>query len=217
MISKFLLLVILTSLSFAESTYYIDKVSQFKILSSQPKNIMMIGDSITDRGLWNELLDRNDIVNRGISGDSSVGLLNRISTHNVGLKKAFIMVGINDLNNAKSVNSVFINYKKILNYYLLNKITPIVQSTLFVNAEANAEINKKVQQLNELLISYCKNKNITFIDLNKVLSPNGYLDSNYTTDRIHLNGDGYKVWANTLKNIWINLKICHQHLIHLLS
>ena len=42
--------------------YYYHKKSQFELLSNEGKyRIVMIGDSITDGGLWNELL-KNDLV-----------------------------------------------------------------------------------------------------------------------------------------------------------
>lgn len=47
---------------------------------------------------------------------------------------------------------------------------------------------------------YAEDKNIEFIDLNKILSPNGFLDNKYTTDGIHLNGDAYVLWAKEIIN-----------------
>jgi len=47
---------------YSQNTYYEDKLSQFKLLNDNKKiNITMLGDSITDRGLWSELMNRNDI------------------------------------------------------------------------------------------------------------------------------------------------------------
>lgn len=199
MINKFILLILLNTFLFAQTPYYTDKVSQFKMLSNQTKPIMMIGDSITDRGLWNELLKRNDIVNRGISGDTTDGLLNRIAINNKGLKKVFIMIGINDLLREKSVEDVYRNYIKILEYYKSNRVTPIVESTLYVQDESVSQTNQKVKNLNNQLKEYTYKNKIIFIDLNEKLSPNGYLDSQYTNDRVHLNGKGYQLWANTLE------------------
>ncbi len=184
---------------YANNMYYTDKISQFEILSNKSKTIMMIGDSITDRGLWNELLDRNDIVNRGISGDTSIGLYNRINIYNIGLKKVFIMIGINDLLRGQSVDHVYKNYIQIVTYYKANRIIPVVQSTLYINDDVNSKINLKVKRLNRLLQKYCQSQKITFLDLNMVLSPEGYLNSKFTNDSIHLNGDGYKIWADNIK------------------
>ena len=79
MLNKFILLILINSIAFSNNTYYNHKVSQFKYLSMQTnKHIAMIGDSITDRGLWNELTNRNDIINRGISGDTTNGVFKRM-------------------------------------------------------------------------------------------------------------------------------------------
>ena len=39
-------------------------------------DIVMLGDSMTEFAEWNELLGRNDVVNRGIRGDITEGMLN---------------------------------------------------------------------------------------------------------------------------------------------
>lgn len=196
---RILVFIFILSISMYASDYYIDKVSQFKVLSINLKPIMMIGDSITDRGLWNELLNRNDIVNRGISGDTTKGLLSRITINNNGLNKVFIMIGINDLIKGKNINKVLYNYIKILEFYKENNITPIIQSTLFVGDYKNSNINLKVKQLNGLLEKYAQQHSIKYINLNNSLSPNGFLDSRYTNDKLHLNGKGYQVWADSIK------------------
>jgi hypothetical protein len=115
MVKYFLILFSLLSVpTFANNVYYNHKVSQFQQLSKQSnKNIVMIGDSITDRGLWCELTNRTDIINRGISGDTISGVLNRLKNLNPNLQQAFIMIGINDLLRGQSVDYVFGNYKKI--------------------------------------------------------------------------------------------------------
>ena len=51
---------------------------------------------------------------------------------------------------------------------------------------------------------YAEDNNIRFIDLNKILSPNGFLDEKYTTDGIHLNGSAYILWAKEIKDYFEN-------------
>ena len=61
------------------------------------------------------------------------------------------------------------------------------------------KLNLKLQELSE-------KENIVFIDLNKVLSENGKLKKSYSSkDDIHLNGDGYFAWKNSIKKYiqWI--------------
>ena len=59
---------------------------------------------------------------------------------------------------------------------------------------------KDVLKLNLRLKELSEKENIVFIDLNKVLSENGKLNESYSSkDDIHLNGDGYSVWKNSIK------------------
>lgn len=198
--TKIVLLVFIHSLLFAQNTYYEDKLSQFEILNKY-KNLdtVMIGDSITSRGLWSELLDKSNIANRGIDGDTTDGLLNRIQSDKDSFKKVFLMIGINDLLRGKDVETIFSSYKKIISFYKSKNTMLVVQSTLHVYEKPPSSVNEKVKSLNILLEEYCKNNSIVFLDINKELAPNGYLNPKYTNDRLHLNGKGYEIWANALK------------------
>ena len=97
--------------------YYKHKVSQFEILKDKNEvKIMMLGDSITDEGEWNELW--GEIVqNRGISGDTTSGVLDRLYTVNTNLKEVYIMIGVNDIMRGAKAEDVFSNYKKIVEFF----------------------------------------------------------------------------------------------------
>jgi len=202
MINKIIICVIfiLTTQIHANSLYYNDKVSQFKLLlNKKNKTIMMIGDSITDRGLWNEILDRNDIINRGINGDTTKGILNRLNQLNPSIKQAYIMIGINDILRDKSVPSIYNNYVKIIKILKQKNINPIIQSTLYIGQKSENIYNQKIKYLNNLLYSFAITNKILFINLNKKLAPNNQLLSKYTLDGLHLNGQGYIEWAKMIK------------------
>ena len=182
----------------ASSTYYSHKVSQFELLSNSENKIMMLGDSITDRGLWRELTNRNDVINRGISGDTTSGVLERIGNYNINLKQAFIMIGINDLLRGQNVEYVFSNYKRIISRLEDIGIKPIIQSTLYIRNNTEI-INQRVKKLNYLLIDYAKKNKIQFIDLNVIFAPNERLLEKYSLDGIHLNGKAYIEWSKILQ------------------
>ncbi len=187
----------------ANNTYYEHKVSQFKILSKQSdKKIVMLGDSITERGLWSELTSRHDIVNRGISGDTVSGVLNRMNSLNNSLKQAFVMIGVNDILRGQSIEYIFKNYKIVISILKEKGITPIIQSVLYLGQNTPLMYNKKVNQLNALLFNYAFKNEIKYINLNKHLSPNGYLSSHYSSDNLHLNGSGYVVWIKTIEGYY---------------
>lgn len=179
--------------------YYFDKKSFFEVDGSKA-DIVMIGDSITDRAEWRELFPNVSIVNRGISGDTTKGVLNRMeSIYSTNAKKAFIMIGVNDLGGNISVDDIFSNYEKIITKLKQHGITPYIQSVLFVG-DKHANKDSDILKLNLKLKDLSKKENIVFIDLNKVLSKNGKLKESYSAeDDVHLNGDGYYVWKHSIE------------------
>ena len=163
--------------------------------------ILMLGDSLTEWGNWKRLLGRDDIVNKGISGNTSFDILNRLdSVLNTQADLAILMFGINDLFWGYRVSEIFLNYQKIIEHIekKINKIA--VQSTIYVASDENERINEKVTKLNEKLFDYTqKNKSMIFLDINNVMSPMGSLEYEHTTDGVHFSKKGYEVWGKKLK------------------
>ena len=50
----------------------------------------MLGDSITDEAQWDELLNSTTIQNRGISGDTTSGVLDRLNSMKKKSKKPLL-------------------------------------------------------------------------------------------------------------------------------
>ena len=158
----------------------------------------MIGDSITDGAEWHELLKSNDVVNRGIGGDTTKGVLNRMSSiTSSNAQIAFIMIGINDISRGESVNDIYKNYKEIIKNLKVSQITPYIQSTILANGNA-VNLNSSIAELNEKLKLLASEEGLIYIDLNKGLSPNGALKNEFTRDGVHLNGKGYSVWKSLI-------------------
>jgi lysophospholipase L1-like esterase len=173
--------------------YYQHKKQRFESYKTKA-DIVMVGDSITDGAEWHEMLPQLNIVNRGISGDTTVGVLNRLEgISQTQAKKAFIMIGVNDFSRKRSPELVFENYKKIIQALEKENIEVFVQSTLQVGISKQYH-NPRVTKLNQLLQAYCSEHELTFIDLNKVLAPTGVLETKYSLDQLHLTAQGYALW-----------------------
>ena len=183
------------------SPYYLSKVSQFNELKYSDKfSIVMIGDSITDGAEWYELLKNNEVQNRGIGGDTTYGVLDRLDTINKSIKKAFIMIGINDIDRYETTDEIYENYLKIIDNLEKKGIKVYIQSVLYVekNYLKSKYANEEVFKLNNKLKKLSEHKELTFIDLNSILAPNSYLESIYTDDGIHLNPKAHILWANEI-------------------
>ena len=180
--------------------YYKHRKSQFEQLMNNEKyETMMLGDSITDEGQWDELLNNNKVQNRGISGDTTDGVLDRLNSVNKNIKQVFIMIGVNDIMRGKSVDEIYANYLKIIQIFKEKNIKIHIQSTLYIGETRKADFNPKVEELNKRLEKYASENKITFINLNPIFAPNKVLKKEFTFDDLHLNGSAYKLWAQEIK------------------
>lgn len=181
------------------SPKYLHKKSFFETFGQKEYDIVFIGDSITDGAEWEDMFPKYKIANRGIGGDTTSGILNRMdSILSTQASKAFIMVGINDFNRGDSVDTVFNNYKKIIEILKINGLKVYIQSTILGGNRVSG-LNEKINSLNSKLKVLSEKNNLTYINLNNNLSENGLLSTAFTLDDVHLNGEGYKAWKASIK------------------
>ncbi len=173
---------------------------------------VFIGDSITE---WFDKLSRyqtNKIINRGIRGDTTLGVINRLENDVLQLKpiKVFILIGTNDyvFTNLKT-NGIFENIKIIIEKIKMNlpNTKIYVQAIYPVNETINKmkfnivdiRRNEEIIKLNNLLEKWCHANKVNFIDNTNLLKNHeGKLNELYTNDGLHLNEKGYNIVYNNL-------------------
>ena len=97
------------------STFYMQRSSLFNKLSITSKDIVFIGNSITNGAEWNELFPQKRVKNRGISGDTSEGVFDRLDAVVKGKPaKIFILIGVNDISREIKVETIVLNMKQII-------------------------------------------------------------------------------------------------------
>ncbi|MEA5597498.1 GDSL-type esterase/lipase family protein [Rivularia sp. UHCC 0363] len=187
------------------NAYYKHKKSQFEILPLSNDSIIFLGDSLTDEGEWVELLGNCHIKNRGISGDTTGRILNRLDAIiQTKPKQVFLMVGINDfVNEKKSIEEVLNKYKIILEKLQsqTSQTEVFIQSVLPVNNNLTAfqQNNDTVIKFNLKLQELTKQFNYQYIDIFSPLADSdNQLDARYTTDGLHLNGKAYLIWKEAV-------------------
>src|ERR1700748_2302133 len=159
-------------------------------------DIVFIGDSHTEHFDVAEYLKGYPIKNRGIDKDVSAGVLNRIGQVTSGNpSKIFIEIGVNDLLwNHVSVDSLLHNIKAIVDE--INSATKSKIYILSIFPTNYPEIKNSIQEYNRQVADYCAKNSIQFLNLYDQLAVNGVLNKKYDCgDHLHLNGDGYLVWA----------------------
>lgn len=164
-------------------------------------DIVMLGDSITERGHWQDMFPDVRIGNRGIGGDDTNGILERIATVKAtGAKQVFLMVGTNDISHHTNPHIIVSNIIKIANKLEASKITPIIQSIL-LGGKNRREKNRIIKYTNKILEIETIKQGYFYININKKMAPNGYLPAEYTTDGTHLTVNGYRIWKDVLSEM----------------
>lgn len=184
--------------------------------------LVCIGDSLTygygvKKDLsFVELLRKHlniNIVNKGINGDTTSGILSR-SYEDVLKEKpdyVLIMAGTNDLLMNRSLSLIEDNIKLLIKEAKDNGIIPILAlqppiiaslAKIYWDSEIDYEnVNLNLSKYINYFKTYLKDNNIHFIDFyNKFLSANNI--TNLFSDGIHPNVEGHKLMFNTIsKNL----------------
>lgn len=186
--------------------YYDHRKSQLYLLPIHTSDIVFLGDSITDEGEWAELLNHPSIKNRGLSSDTTIGVLDRLSEIiTTQPHKIFLMIGVNDLSNlGRSPVEVSQTYKEILTQIRARspQTNVFIQSVLPVNRGMflGSASNNDVRALNEQLQYLANEFSYPYIDLHShFLDAHQQLDTKYTIDGIHLNGSAYQRWVKLIQ------------------
>jgi len=183
---------------------YTLELDKYKTYMMKQADIVMLGNSITHGINWNELIDRTSISEQGIPSDITEGVLNRLEyVYKLKPKICFLMIGVNDVFGWIPIETIFGNYKLVVENLKTKSIIPVIQSILYAgNAAPNAENrNIEISKLNELLFNYAKENKIEFVNLNKKMSASNFLKTELTIDGIHLNGEGFKIWGREVDKV----------------
>jgi len=193
------------------ANHYQQKASMFEEMENKSNPIVFLGDSIIEGANWNELFNNPNIVNRGISGDNTEGVLNRIEEIiRLQPSKLFIAIGTNDISQGVATEQILNNYRAIIE--TLQEKSPqtkiFVHSLLPVSLPSNsiyAHSNKGILQVNQELVKLCAEKGIEYLNIHPYFSDKeGNLKSEFTNDGLHLLGKGYLVWKERIQEYMVN-------------
>jgi lysophospholipase L1-like esterase len=190
------------------STFYYQRATLFESLPVSSKDIVFLGNSITNGGEWSELFNDKHIKNRGISGDMAMGVYDRLDPILKGKPaKIFLLIGINDLARGTSVDSIVMKIGLIVQK--IKKDSPgtklYIQSVLPVTDQykmfgSHTSRASDIPVLNEMLNKLSENEKVIYVDLYTHFADNetGKMKSEYTNDGLHLLGNGYLLWRDII-------------------
>jgi lysophospholipase L1-like esterase len=195
-------------------SHYKELRAYYEGLPNGKREIVFLGNSITERGSWAELFKNGRIVNRGIGGDVSFGVLNRIrEVIDSKPGSVFLMIGINDIGRGVPTIVVANVIQKIIRTIkvkspgtkvFLQSVLPIKETVMTFDYMKNK--SDKIVQLNTALKAIASGENVRFIDLySRFADEKGQMISKYTVDGIHLTAAGYLLWVKIFKEEKIQL------------
>jgi len=192
------------------NSYYQQRVEYFRKMLPVKNDIVFLGNSITERGEWQEILSdyRWPVVNRGVGGDNSFGILARMDEVLASKPRAiFLMDGINDLFRKLPYDVSVNNYRKIIR--MIKQQSPktkiYVESALPINEEMTSAVytkdrNRMVPVLNEKIRQMAAEEKVTYVNIVPLFEDgNGNLKKELSIDGVHLKASAYIEWVKYLK------------------
>ncbi len=187
---------------------YHHRAQHFERLPESPGCIIFLGDSQTQQGEWHEIFGDNPVVlNRGISGDYTGGLIERlpeILRHKP--LKIFLLIGVNDLGFGNSVPEIETVYRAIVQK--IRSESPdtelYLQSLLPVNNEVRrvGVKNTKILEVNIRVAQIARDFALPYLDIaTPMKDADGNLAAKFTEDGLHVNGLGYLVWKKAIEQM----------------
>ena len=213
---------------------FFKRINEFKENPIGQNKVVFLGNSITN-GLSRHFskFNRSDVVNRGIDGDISLGILERLDELIYYKPKAvFILIGLNDFFNdltkmpevtpnfvtkniIKAANKIKKESPKTKIY--LQTILPINKqlyqdklkndtgnSYYWLESDFEININEQILKTNDFLRN---NKIFQVIDLHPYfIDENSIMNEKYSTDGVHLNKLGYQKWIDIINPFLNSIK-----------
>lgn len=161
-------------------------------------DVVFLGDSLTASAQWSEMFPGTPVRNRGIGGDTTATVLERIDQIADGAPgKVLLMIGTNDLGTGVPHARIVANYAAILDRLAAGSpgAAVVVQSVL----PRGPEFVARVTSLNAALARLARERGCAFLDLTTVFAePDGSIAARFSNDRLHLLGEGYVAWRRAI-------------------
>ena len=169
---------------------------------------VLLGDSITDFFNYYELFydfcksSGQAVYNRGISGDTTDRLLERLYDNVLSIKpkNLVLLIGTNDIGRGLPLSMTLKNVERIITdtksacpdvNFIIEAVYPINEN---MRDKFEKRSNKKINEMNSEFIKLCEKHNCVWLDFTESLKDsNGNLKDELTYDGLHVNAKAYKI------------------------
>lgn len=202
--------------------FWLDRVNGFiaenATLPAGRRNIVFLGDSLTQGFKLNTFFPGLPVLNRGIVSDGVADFPNgknpwrgvnqrlKESVFDCNPSHVFFTIGTNDVGSGIGMDYWFKEYTEVLDK--IRAWFPDVKIVIMTCPPSGPPykrvetLNPKIVEWNTRIREYAKTQNFRVIDLHALLaSPEGVLPPDLTRDGLHFNQTGYERWAEKVKEI----------------
>ncbi len=178
---------------------------------NEPKDLFLLGDSMMAYFPTKAFDLEDQLLNFGIPGDTSIGVLKRVhQVIKLNPKYVILNIGLNDfvltdLSIEESLKNILEIRHQILEgcpdtLVYVTSLTPINQKDFKDQTYLLNRDKEDAVKLNQLLKSKIDER--FFINIyDELIDDQGDLNIDFTRDGIHLNQRGYKIYLRMIKNI----------------
>ena len=183
-----------------------------KQVEKDQQAVVFLGDSITQG--WGDDLKGSfpglKVANRGISGDTTRGMLIRLQADVLSLNPSAVvmLMGTNDLEEKAEPEVIAGNFKLIIEALKKhNPKLPIVYCQVFPSSATNSRPADKIKKINELCFAAVKgDPQVTRVETWLLFADEkGDAKAAEMPDLLHPNDAGYAKWAAALRPIFATL------------
>ncbi len=195
--------------------HYENRCRRFARENLRLKNVVFVGDSLTEGFPLERYFPGIPVLNRGIVSDTvgrvgvpGRGLLHRmdLSIFDCNPRAVFLLIGANDLgdyarNGEPTPEEIVASYREVLRriHERLPELPVYVQSCLPAGGKY-AHLNPGIREFNERIRKLAEELGYPYVDLHPLFEDErGELKPELTRDGLHINEKGYALWAEKIR------------------
>jgi lysophospholipase L1-like esterase len=173
----------------------------FEVVPVPPRRVLFLGDSITEAGLWSDLFPELPTTNRGIGGEATYDLAERVDGASNDPIAVSLLIGTNDLHGPRELRDlrqVAARHDEIV--ARIRELAP--DARLLVNGLLPRTLHFRghLQTLNEWYAASAARHGATYVDTWPTFADeSGVIRPEYSRDGLHLTPVGYLAWADLLR------------------
>jgi lysophospholipase L1-like esterase len=187
--------------------HWTDRVHAFNEQNLAWRNVVLLGDSITEgfdvakyfpgRRVLNRGIGA-DVIGNGLPADDTRGVLRRLdsSVYDCAATDVFILIGINDLGNGHNVDEMAQGYREMVQNIRTNAPTVRIHIQSVLPTRGNfAHHNPNIIAFNERLQKLAAEFGCDYLNLHDLMTDeHGELKAEFTREGLHLTAPAYVVW-----------------------